>query len=76
MKQEMVIENSVFRKKEINKYTYERVEHGRVTDRALMGYVLITKGRLGRLLDELVFRGENGEMSDHFLVEGKIKVEH
>ena len=29
---------------------------------------------LGRLLDEKVWRGEGGGMSDHFLVEARLKL--
>ena len=41
----------VFKKKEINKYTWIRVANGRVIERALMDYVLITKRMVGRLKD-------------------------
>ena len=45
---------------------------GRVIERALMNYVLITKRVIGRVKDVHVFRGvAGGIMSDHFLVESK-----
>ena len=47
---------------------------GRVVDRALMDYVLTPKRMRGRLLDVKVCRGEGGGMSDHFLVEARIKM--
>ena len=58
----------------INKYTWARVERGRVIERALMDYVLITRRMIGRLKDVHVYRGMTAGMSDHFLVEGKMVV--
>ena len=40
---------------------------------AFMNYVLLPKRMLGRLLDVKVWRGEGGGMSDHFLVEARMK---
>ncbi len=71
---ELVIGNSMFKKKEVNKYTWVRVDNGRMVERAVMDYVLIERGMVGRLLDVHVFRGEAGGMSDHFLVEGRLRV--
>ena len=48
--------------------------NGRVIERALMDYVLITKRMVGRLKDVHVFRGVAAGMSDHFLVEAKVVV--
>lgn len=73
VEQELVIGNTWFKKKEINKYTWVRVSNGRMTDRAVMDYVLISRRVSGRLLDVHVLRGEAGGMSDHFLVEGRIR---
>ena len=70
----MVIGNSFFKKKEINKYTWIRVANGRVIERTLMGYVLVTKRMVGRLKDVHVFRGLAAGMSDHFLVEAEVVV--
>ena len=47
---------------------------GRVIERALMDYVLITKRMVGRLKDVHVFRGVAAGMSDHFLVKAKVVV--
>ena len=74
VEQELVVGNSLFKKKSINKYTWARVVRGRVVERALMDYVLITKRMTGRLKDVHVFRGLAGGMSDHFLVEAKVVV--
>ena len=48
--------------------------NGRVIERALMDYVLITKRMVGRLKDVHVFRGVAAGMSDHFLVEAEVVV--
>ena len=74
VEQELVIANSFFKKKEINKYTWIRVANGRVIERALMDYVLITKRMVGRLKNGHVFRGVAAGMSDHFLVEAEVVV--
>ena len=70
----MIIGNRFFKKKGINKYTLIRVANGRVIERALMDYVLITKRMIGRLKDVHVFRGVAAGMSDHFLVEAEVVV--
>ena len=57
VEQELVIGNSFFKKKGINKYTWIRVANGRVIERALMDYALITKKMVGRLKVVHVFRG-------------------
>ena len=74
VEQELAIRNSFFKKKGINKYTWIRVANGRVIERALMDYVLITRRMVGRLKDVHVFRGVAAGMSDHFLVEAKVVV--
>ena len=74
LEQEMSVGNTWFKKKSINKWTWVRVDGGRVVDRAVMDYVLVSKSLKGRLLDVHVYRGEGRGMSDHFLVEGRLKV--
>ena len=59
--QELLEGNSLLKKKDVYKYTWLRMAEGRVVDRALMGYVLLSKRMLGRLLDVKV-----REMSDNF----------
>lgn len=39
-----------------------------------MDYVMMSRGKISQLLDVTVLRGEGRGMSDHFLVEGKLKV--
>ena len=58
----------------MNRYTWIRVANGRVIERALMDYVLITKRTVGRLKDVHVLRGVVAGMSDHFLVEAEVVV--
>ena len=60
--------------KDVYKYKWLRMGEGRVVDRALMDYVLLPKRMLGRLLDVKVWRGEGGGMSDHFLVEARLRL--
>ena len=50
-----------------------RILEGRVVHRASMDYVLLPKRMRARLLDVNVCRGEGGGMSDHFLVEARLK---
>ena len=45
--QELVMGNSLFRKKDVYKYTLLRMANGRVVDRALINYVLLPKLKLG-----------------------------
>ena len=74
VEQELAIGNSFFKKKGINKYTgtWIRVANGRVIERVLMDYGLITKRMVSKLKDVHVFRAAG--MSDHFLVEAKVVV--
>ena len=57
VEQELVVVNSFFKKKMINKYTWVRMANGRVVERALIDYVLIAKRMIGRVKDVHVFRG-------------------
>ena len=58
--QELVVCNSWFKKNDVYKYTWLRMAEGRVVDKALMDYVLFSRGMLGRMLDVKVWRGEGG----------------
>ena len=42
--------NTFFRKKGINKFTWQRTDNGRLVERAMMDYVLVEKCVLGRLV--------------------------
>ena len=74
LEQELLIGNTWFKKKDINKYTWERVERGVMVDRALMDYVIISRNVRHRLLDVHVYRGAAVGVSDHYLVEGRLRV--
>ena len=74
VEQELVIGNSFFKKKLINKYTWMIVANGRVIERVLMDYVLIAKRMIGRVKDLYVHRSVADGMSDHCLVEAKVVV--
>ena len=54
VEQELVLGNSLFKKKDVHKYTWLRMAEIRGVDRALMDRVLLPKQMLGRLLDEKV----------------------
>merc|ERR1712035_129481 len=71
IEKELVIANNVFKKKDIHKYTWVRGAYGRIVDRALMDYVVVSKRVRGRVMDVNVLRGETGGISDHFLVDGR-----
>ena len=75
MEQELVVGNSLFKKRDIHKYTWVRMAHGAMVERALMDFVLISRRVVKRLLDVRVLRGEGGGVSDHLLVEGRLRVE-
>ena len=67
----MIIGNTWFQKKLIHKYTREG-ENGQ--ERSLIDYVLVDE-RSKRLLEDInVYRGAAGGMSDHYLVEAKVKM--
>ncbi|XP_071529497.1 craniofacial development protein 2-like [Panulirus ornatus] len=67
----LMIGNTWFKKRDIHKYTYVSRRDGQ---RALLDYVLIDRRAKERLLDVNVLRGATGGMSDHYLVEAKVKI--
>ena len=48
---ELVVGNTFFRKKGINKLTWQRINNVRLVETALMDYVILEKSALGRLVD-------------------------
>ena len=74
MEQELVIGNTFFKKKDVYKYTWVRNVNGLVVEKAMMDYVVISRNARNRLLDVRVQRGAATDLSDHFLVEGDLKV--
>ena len=71
---ELCIGNSYFKKKVIHKYTWIRNAHGRIVNRAVMDYVMVLRRVLKDLLDVRVLRGVGSGISDHFFVEGRMRV--
>ena len=71
---QLTIGNTFFKKKECHKYTWERLVQGRVEERALMDYVIVSERAKESLIDVSVQRGAAGGESDHFLVKGVLKI--
>lgn len=67
----MVVGNTWFKKSENHKYTWRSEITG---GRALLDYVCVQGRDRGRLLDVNVLRGAGRGMSDHYLVEAKVRV--
>ena len=67
----MIIGNTWFKKRMIHKYTREG-ENGQ--ERSLIDYVLVDEKSKSLLEDVNVYRGAAGGMSDHYLVEAKVKM--
>ena len=63
--------NTWFEKKRIHKYTWQR-ENGE--DKSLLDVILIQSKWKKSLIDVMVRRGVAGGLSDHFLVESKMKI--
>ena len=70
---ELMVGNTLFRKKGINKFTWQRIDNGILIERAMMDYVLVEKSVLGRLVDVHVARGAGRGVSHHILVVAKVK---
>ena len=70
---DLVIGNTYFRKKGINKFTWQRMDNGRLVERAMMDYVIVEKSALGWLVDVPVPRRAGLRVSEHFLVVARVK---
>ena len=57
MERELVVGNTLFKKRHIHKYTLLKIAHGAAMERVLMDFVLISRRVVGRLLDVRVLRG-------------------
>ena len=68
---QMVVGNTLFEKKLIHKYTWTSGIDG---SRALLDYVLVDRRMKGELLDVNVRRGLRGEVSDHEVVEARVRI--
>ena len=66
-----MVGNTLF--KDMHKYTRMRQDNGTVADKAMMDYVVVSRHVI-RQLDASVLRLEVGGMSNHFLVEGKLRL--
>ena len=66
----LIVGNTWFEKKLIHKYTWER-EGG--VERSMIDLILVEEVMRKRLIDVTVRRGVAGGISDHFLVESKVK---
>ena len=66
--------NTCFKKKDVYKYTWERVERGIVVIKALMDCLLISKYARNKFLDVPVYRGTARGISDYYLAEGRRRV--
>ena len=69
-----MVGNTLLKKKDIHKYTWMRQDNGRVLDGATMDYVVVSRNVMEQLLNVRVLRGDGRGISDHFLVEGKLRV--
>lgn len=58
MKWELVLGNSLFRKRDIHMNTFIKSAHGAVVERAPMDFVVISRRVVGRLLAARMLRGE------------------
>ena len=67
----LVIGNTWFKKRKLHKYTWVSGVNG---DKALLDYVCVQKSMRGRLIDVNVLRGAGLGLSDHFLMEAKLRV--
>nr|XP_053629722.1 craniofacial development protein 2-like [Cherax quadricarinatus] len=70
VERDLVISNTYFMKKRINKYTRYDVARN---ESSLLDYVLVDKRLMGRLQDVHVYRGAT-DISDHYLVVATVKV--
>ena len=75
VERELVAGNILFKNKGIQRYTWMRQDNGRVIDRTMIDFVVVSRNIIGWLLYVRVLRKEGGGMSDHFFVEGKLKYE-
>ena len=56
------------------RHTYEDVRESRIADTALMDYIVVSRYLSGRILEVNVLKGADEGVSDHYLVQGRIRV--
>ena len=71
VEKKFMIGNTWFEKQSIHKYTWVSGVNG---ERALLDYVCVEQRIKDRLLDVNVLRGAAGGISDHFLVEARVRI--
>lgn len=69
VEQEMVVRDTLFKKKDSCKHMWMRQDGSRVVDRAIMNYAVVPRNVVGSLLDVRVFRRESKGMLNHCLVD-------
>ena len=74
VERKLVVGNPLLKKKDIHKYTWIRQANGRILDRAMMDYVVVSRNVIVQFLDMRVLRGEGSGMSNHFCVEGMLMI--
>ena len=71
---EMVVCNTLFKKRDVHKYTWIRRVRGEITERALMDFVCVKEKYKARVTDVNVLRAPGDVHSDHHLVVCKMKL--
>lgn len=74
LQNEMTVCNTMFKKRDVHKYTWIRKTRGEIVSSALMDYVCISKKYKARVTDVNVLRAAGNIQSDHHLVVCKVKV--
>ena len=60
--------------REKKKYIWMKQDNGMIVNRAMIDNVVVLRNIIGQLLDVSVLRGEGGGISNHFRVEGKLRI--
>ena len=71
---EMIVCNTLFKKRDVHKYTWFRKVRGMIVENALMDYVCISEKYKNRVTDVNVLRAAGDVQSDHHLVVCSVKV--
>ena len=74
MQHEMTVCNTLFKKRDVHKYTWVRKVRGEIAESALMDYMCISGKYKARVTDVNVLRAAGDVQSDHHLVVCKVKV--
>ena len=74
MQQEMTVCNTLFKKRDVHKYTWIRYVRGVIVESALMDYMCINERYKARVTDVNVLRAAGDVQSDHHLVVCRVKV--